>query len=223
MVDTVLQFEGDRNHVYRILRTRKNRIGSASELGVYEMSGNGLRQVTNPSEILITERDETTSGVAIAGTIEGARPLLVEIQSLVSSAVYGTPQRSTTGFDTRRMNMLLAVLEKRCGFRLGAKDVFLNITGGIKIDDTAIDLAVVCSILSSDQDVPLDNQICFAGEIGLSGEIRAVNRIDQRISEAEKLGYKKIIISKYNKFNSKDFNIKIVKCGKIEEVFRLLF
>lgn len=223
MVDTVLQFEGDRNHVYRILRTIKNRFGSASELGVYEMSGNGLRQVTNPSEILITERDENTSGVAIAGTIEGARPLLVEIQSLVSSAVYGTPQRSTTGFDTRRMNMLLAVLEKRCGFRLGAKDVFLNITGGIKIDDTAIDLAVVCSILSSDQDVPLDNQICFAGEIGLSGEIRAVNRIDQRISEAEKLGYKKIIISKYNKFNSKDFNIVIVKCGKIEEVFRLLF
>ena len=223
MVDTVLQFEGDRNHVYRILRTIKNRFGSASELGVYEMSGNGLRQVTNPSEILITERDENTSGVAIAGTIEGARPLLVEIQSLVSSAVYGTPQRSTTGFDTRRMNMLLAVLEKRCGFRLGAKDVFLNITGGIKIDDTAIDLAVVCSILSSDQDVPLDNQICFAGEIGLSGEIRAVNRIDQRISEAEKLGYKKIIISKYNKFNSKDFNIEIVKFGKIEEVFRLLF
>ena len=223
MVDTVLQFEGDRNHVYRILRTIKNRFGSASELGVYEMSGNGLRQVTNPSEILITERDENTSGVAIAGTIEGARPLLVEIQSLVSSAVYGTPQRSTTGFDTRRMNMLLAVLEKRCGFRLGAKDVFLNITGGIKIDDTAIDLAVVCSILSSDQDVPLDNQICFAGEIGLSGEIRAVNRIDQRISEAEKLGYKKIIISKYNKFNSKDFNIEIIKCGKIEEVFRLLF
>ena len=223
MVDTVLQFEGDRKHVYRILRTIKNRFGSASELGVYEMSGNGLRQVTNPSEILITERDENTSGVAIAGTIEGARPLLVEIQSLVSSAVYGTPQRSTTGFDTRRMNMLLAVLEKRCGFRLGAKDVFLNITGGIKIDDTAIDLAVVCSILSSDQDVPLDNQICFAGEIGLSGEIRAVNRIDQRISEAEKLGYEKIIISKYNKLNSKDFNIKIVKCGKIEEVFRLLF
>ena len=223
MVDTVLQFEGDRNHVYRILRTIKNRFGSASELGVYEMSGNGLRQVTNPSEILITERDENTSGVAIAGTIEGARPLLVEIQSLVSSAVYGTPQRSTTGFDTRRMNMLLAVLEKRCGFRLGAKDVFLNITGGIKIDDTAIDLAVVCSILSSDQDIPLDNQICFAGEIGLSGEIRAVNRIDQRISEAEKLGYKKIIISKYNKFNSKGFNIEIVKLGKIEEVLRLLF
>jgi len=223
MVDTVLQFEGDRHHVYRILRTVKNRFGSASELGVYEMGQNGLREVNNPSEILISDRDEETSGVAISATIEGSRPLMIEIQSLVSSAVYGTPQRSTTGFDTRRMNMLLAVLEKRCGFRLGAKDVFLNITGGIKIDDTAIDLAVVCSILSSDQDVPLDNQICFAGEIGLSGEIRAVNRIDQRISEAEKLGYKKIIISKYNKFNSKDFNIEIVKCGKIEDVFRLLF
>ena len=223
MVDTVLQFEGDRNYVYRILRTVKNRFGSASELGVYEMSGIGLRQVTNPSEILISERDEKTSGVAIAGTIEGARPLLVEIQSLVSSAVYGTPQRSATGYDTRRMNMLLAVLEKRCGFRLGAKDVFLNITGGIKIDDTAIDLAVVCSILSSDQDVALDTQICFAGEIGLSGEIRAVNRIDQRIAEAEKLGYNKIVISKYNKLNAKDFKIKIVKCGKIEEVFKLLF
>jgi DNA repair protein RadA/Sms len=201
----------------------KNRFGSASELGVYEMSGTGLREVTNPSEILISERDEKTSGVAIAGTIEGARPLLVEIQSLVSSAVYGTPQRSSTGYDTRRMNMLLAVLEKRCGFKLGAKDVFLNITGGIKIDDTAIDLAVVCSILSSDQDVALDTQICFAGEIGLSGEIRAVNRIDQRIAEAEKLGYNKIVISKYNKFNAKDFKIKIVKCGKIEEVFKLLF
>ena len=223
MVDTVLQFEGDRNYVYRILRTVKNRFGSASELGVYEMNGSGLREVANPSEILISERDEKTSGVAIAGTIEGARPLLVEIQSLVSSAVYGTPQRSATGFDTRRMNMLLAVLEKRCGFRLGAKDVFLNITGGIKIDDTAIDLAVVCSILSSDQDAALDTQICFAGEIGLSGEIRAVNRIDQRIAEAEKLGYNKIVISKYNKLDSKNFKIKIVKCGKIEEVFKLLF
>ena len=223
MVDTVLQFEGDRNYVYRILRTIKNRFGSASELGVYEMNGSGLREVANPSEILISERDEKTSGVAIAGTIEGARPLLVEIQSLVSSAVYGTPQRSATGFDTRRMNMLLAVLEKKCGFRLGAKDVFLNITGGIKIDDTAIDLAVICSILSSDQDIALDTQICFAGEVGLSGEIRAVNRIEQRIAEAEKLGYKKIVISKYNKLNSKHFKIEIVKCGKIEEVFKFLF
>lgn len=223
MVDTVLQFEGDRNYIYRILRTVKNRFGSASELGVYEMNSYGLREVANPSEILISERDEKTSGVAVAGTIEGARPLLIEIQSLVSSAVYGTPQRSATGFDTKRMNMLLAVLEKRCGFRLGAKDVFLNITGGIRIDDTAIDLAVICSILSSDQNIELDTQICFAGEIGLSGEIRAVNRIDQRIAEAEKLGYKQIVISKYNNLNSKDFKIKISKFGKIEEVFRLLF
>ena len=223
MVDTVLQFEGDRNYVYRILRTIKNRFGSASELGVYEMNQEGLREVNNPSEILISERDEATSGVGIAATIEGARPLLVEIQSLVSTAVYGTPQRSATGYDTKRMNMLLAVLEKRCGFRLAAKDVFLNITGGIKIDDTAIDLAVVCSILSSDRDVALDTLTCFAGEIGLSGEIRAVNRIENRISEAEKLGYKKIIISKYNKFNPKDFNIEIIQSRKIEEVFRLLF
>ena len=223
MVDTVLQFEGDRNYVYRILRTIKNRFGSASELGVYEMSQEGLREVNNPSEILISERDEATSGVGIAATIEGARTLLVEIQSLVSTAVYGTPQRSATGYDTKRMNMLLAVLEKRCGFMLAAKDVFLNITGGIKIDDTAIDLAVVCSILSSDRDIALDTLTCFAGEIGLSGEIRAINRIENRIAEAEKLGYKKIIISKYNKFNTKGFKIEIVQCGKIEEVFRTLF
>jgi DNA repair protein RadA/Sms len=223
MVDTVLQFEGDRNYIYRILRTIKNRFGSASELGVYEMSQDGLREVSNPSEILISERDTPTSGVGIAATIEGARPLLVEIQSLVSTAVYGNPQRSATGFDTKRMNMLLAVLEKRCGFKLGAKDVFLNITGGIKINDTAIDLAVVCSILSSDQDISLDTLVCFAGEIGLSGEIRAVNRIENRIKEAEKLGYKKIIISKYNKLSGAKFNIEIQKFGKIEEVFRLLF
>ena len=223
MVDTVLQFEGDRNYVYRILRTIKNRFGSASELGVYEMNQEGLREVSNPSEILISERDEATSGVGIAATIEGARPLLVEIQSLVSTAVYGTPQRSATGYDTKRMNMLLAVLEKKCGFRLGAKDVFLNITGGIKINDTAIDLAIVCSILSSDQDTPLDTLTCFAGEIGLSGEIRAVNRIENRIAEAEKLGYKQIIISKYNKLSTKDLKIKIIQCRKIEEVFKLLF
>ena len=223
MVDTVLQFEGDRNYIYRILRTVKNRFGSASELGVYEMSQDGLREVSNPSEILISERDTPTSGVGIAATIEGARPLLVEIQSLVSTAVYGNPQRSATGFDTKRMNMLLAVLEKRCGFKLGAKDVFLNITGGIKINDTAIDLAVVCSILSSDQDISLDTLVCFAGEIGLSGEIRAVNRIENRIKEAEKLGYKKIIISKYNKLSGAKFNIEIQKFGKIEEVFRILF
>lgn len=223
MVDTVLQFEGDRNYVYRILRTIKNRFGSASELGVYEMNQLGLREVNNPSEILISERDEATSGVSIAATIEGARPLLVEIQSLVSSAVYGTPQRSATGFDTKRMNMLLAVLEKRCGFKLASKDVFLNITGGIKIEDTAIDLAIVCSILSSDNNIELDTLICFAGEIGLSGEIRAVKRIEDRIAEAEKLGYKQIIISKYNKLSGKKHNISINKCGKIEEVFRLLF
>ena len=223
MVDTVIQFEGDRNYVYRILRTIKNRFGSASELGVYEMTQEGLREVNNPSEILISERDEATSGVGIAATIEGARPLLIEIQSLVSTAVYGTPQRSATGYDTKRMNMLLAVLEKRCGFRLGVKDVFLNITGGIKIDDTAIDLAVICSILSSDRDIALDTLTCFAGEIGLSGEIRAINRIESRITEAERLGYKQIFISKYNKFNEKKHNIKIVKCGKIEQVFKLLF
>ncbi len=223
MVDTVLQFEGDRNYIYRILRTIKNRFGSASELGVYEMSQDGLREVSNPSELLISERDSPTSGVGIAATIEGARPLLVEIQSLVSTAVYGNPQRSATGFDTKRMNMLLAVLEKRCGFKLGAKDVFLNITGGIKINDTAIDLAVVCSILSSDQDISLDTLVCFAGEIGLSGEIRAVNRIENRIKEAEKLGYKKIIISKFNKLGGAKFNIEVQKFGKIEELFRILF
>ena len=223
MVDTVLQFEGDRNYVYRILRTIKNRFGSASELGVYEMNGSGLREVSNPSEILISERDEKTSGVAIAGTIEGARPLLVEIQSLVSSAVYGTPQRSATGFDTRRMNMLLAVLEKRCGFRLGAKDVFLNITGGIKIDDTAIDLAVICSILSSDQDVALDTQICFAGEIGLSGEIRPIPKAEQRIQEAKKLGFKNLVISKYSKINGVQNSIKIKYLSNVESLVKFLF
>jgi DNA repair protein RadA/Sms len=223
MVDTVLQFEGDRNHVYRILRTIKNRFGSASELGVYQMGQGGLRQVNNPSEILISERDEPTSGVAISATMEGARPLLIEIQSLVSSAVYGTPQRSATGYDGKRLNMLLAVLEKRCGFRLGAKDVFLNITGGIKIDDTATDLAIICSVLSSDKNVPLGMEICFAAEIGLSGELRAVTRIEERILEAEKLGYKQIVISKHSKVSKKDFKIEIKQCGKIEGVFRLFF
>ena len=223
MVDTVLQFEGDRNHVYRILRTIKNRFGSASELGVYQMGQGGLRQVSNPSEILISQRDEPTSGVAISATMEGARPLLIEIQSLVSSAVYGTPQRSATGYDGKRLNMLLAVLEKRCGFRLGAKDVFLNITGGIKIDDTATDLAVICSVLSSDKNVPLGMDVCFSAEIGLSGELRAVTRIEERILEAEKLGYKQIVISKHSKVSKKDFKIEIKQCGKIEEVFRLFF
>jgi len=223
MVDTVLQFEGDRNHMYRILRTIKNRFGSASELGVYQMGEGGLRQVNNPSEILISERDEPTSGVAISATIEGVRPLLIEIQSLVSSAVYGTPQRSATGYDGKRLNMLLAVLEKKCGFRLGAKDVFLNITGGIKIDDTASDLAIISSVFSSDQNIPLDMNICFAAEIGLSGELRAVTRMEERILEAEKLGYKQIIISKHSKVSKKDFKIIIKQCGKIEEVFSLLF
>ena len=223
MVDTVLQFEGDRNHVYRILRTIKNRFGSASELGVYQMGQGGLRQVSNPSEIVISQRDEPTSGVAISATMEGARPLLIEIQSLVSSAVYGTPQRSATGYDGKRLNMLLAVLEKRCGFRLGAKDVFLNITGGIKIDDTATDLAVICSVLSSDKNVPLGMDVCFAAEIGLSGELRAVTRIEERILEAEKLGYKQIVISKHSKVSKKDFKIEIKQCGKVEEVFRLFF
>ena len=223
MVDTVLQFEGDRNHIYRILRATKNRFGSAAELGVYEMNQEGLRQVNNPSEILISERNEDASGVSIASTIEGARPLMIEVQSLVSSAVYGNPQRSATGFDLRRLNMLLAVLEKKCGFRLAVKDVFLNITGGIKIDDTAIDLAVICSVLSSDQNMPMSTQTCFAAEVGLSGEIRAVNRIEQRISEAEKLGYKRIIISPHNKFNSEQFSINITTCSKVEQVLQLLF
>jgi DNA repair protein RadA/Sms len=225
MVDTVLQFEGDRNHVYRLLRTTKNRFGSTNELGIYEMQGSGLREVTNPSEILITAREELVSGVAIAATMEGLRPMLIETQALVSSAAYGTPQRSSTGFDLRRLAMLLAVLEKRCGFRLGVKDVFLNIAGGIKVEDPGIDLALVCAVLSSNEDMPISPKVCFAGEVGLSGEIRPVNRIDQRISEAEKLGFEHIFISKYNKkgLDIKSYGIKITMVGKIEEVFSLLF
>ena len=189
MVDTVLQFEGDRNHVFRILRAHKNRFGSTNELGIYEMQGSGLREVSNPSELLISKKDEDLSGNAIAATLEGVRPLMIEVQALVSTAVYGTPQRSATGFNAKRLNMLLAVLEKRAGFRLGAKDVFLNITGGITVDDPAIDLAVVASILSSNEDVALQKDFCFAAEVGLSGEIRPVQRVDQRILEAEKLGF----------------------------------
>lgn len=225
MVDTVLQFEGDRNHVYRLLRTAKNRFGSTNELGIYEMQGSGLREVSNPSEILITAREELVSGVAIAATMEGMRPMLIETQALVSSAAYGTPQRSSTGFDLRRLSMLLAVLEKRCGFRLGIKDVFLNIAGGIKVEDPGIDLALVCAVLSSNEDMPISPKVCFAGEVGLSGEIRPVNRIDQRISEAEKLGFEHIFISKYNKkgLDLKNYHIKITMVGKIEEVFSLLF
>lgn len=225
MVDTVLQFEGDRNHVYRLLRTTKNRFGSTNELGIYEMQGSGLREVSNPSEILITAREELVSGVAIAATMEGLRPMLIETQALVSTAAYGTPQRSSTGFDLRRLAMLLAVLEKRCGFRLGVKDVFLNIAGGIKVEDPGIDLALVCAVLSSNEDMPISPKVCFAGEVGLSGEIRPVNRIDQRISEAEKLGFEHIFISKYNKkgLDLKTYSIKITMVGKIEDVFGLLF
>lgn len=224
MVDVVLQFEGDRNHVYRLLRTVKNRFGSTNELGIYEMLGSGLRQVENPSEILITNTESDLSGIAIASTLEGARPLLIEVQALVSTAAYGTPQRSSTGFDSKRLNMLLAVLEKRCGFKLGAKDVFLNIAGGIKVDDPAIDLAVVASIMSSNADLPITGKICFAAEVGLSGEIRPVNRIEQRIYEAEKLGFESIIISKYNKgIDPKNFKINLISCGVINEVIRSLF
>ncbi|MFI5164663.1 MAG: DNA repair protein RadA [Bacteroidia bacterium] len=225
MVDTVLQFEGDRHHIYRLLRTLKNRFGSTNELGIYEMTGVGLREVSNPSEILITAREEPMSGVAIATMMEGVRPMLIEIQTLVSSAVYGTPQRTTTGFDTKRLSMLLAVLEKRCGFRLAAKDVFLNIAGGIKVEDPAIDLAVICATLSSSEDIPISQKFCFAAEVGLSGEIRPVSRIESRISEAEKLGFEQIFISKYNLkgLNQKNFGIKIVSVAKVEDVFRLLF
>ena len=225
MVDTVLQFEGDRNHIYRLLRTTKNRFGSTNELGIYEMQGSGLREVSNPSEILISNREDDLSGSAIAATMEGLRPMLIEIQALVSTAAYGTPQRSTTGFDSKRLNMLLAVLEKRCGFRLGSKDVFLNIAGGIKVDDPSIDLAVVSAVLSSNEDIPVDTKTCFAAEVGLSGEIRAVSRIDQRIAEAEKLGFERIFVSQYNLkgLDKKSFGIKIIACKKIEDVFALLF
>ncbi|CAM4030149.1 DNA repair protein RadA [Flavobacterium antarcticum] len=223
MVDTVLQFEGDRNHIYRILRSLKNRFGSTAELGIYEMLGTGLREVSNPSEILISHKEEQLSGTAIASTLEGMRPLMIEIQALVSTAVYGTPQRSTTGYNAKRLNMILAVLEKRAGFRLGAKDVFLNITGGISVDDPAIDLAVVAAILSSNEDIPVDKDFCFAGEVGLSGEIRPVNRVDQRIQEAEKLGFSAIFVSKYNKISLKKTVIKVRLVSKIEDVVEELF
>lgn len=218
MVDTVLQFEGDRNHVFRILRANKNRFGSTSELGIYEMQGSGLREVSNPSEILISKKDEELSGNAIAATLEGLRPLMIEVQALVSTAVYGTPQRSATGFNAKRLNMLLAVLEKRAGFRLGAKDVFLNITGGITVDDPAIDLAVVAAILSSNEDEALQKDFCFAAEVGLSGEIRPVQRVEQRILEAEKLGFSTIFVSKYNKISLKNTAIKIQLISKIEDL-----
>jgi DNA repair protein RadA/Sms len=232
MVDTVLQFEGDRHHVYRILRTVKNRFGSASELGIYEMLGEGLREVSNPSEILLSQRDEPLSGITISATLEGMRPMLIETQALVSTSAYGTPQRTATGFDTKRMSMLLAVLEKRCGFRLGAKDVFLNITGGIRVEDPAIDLGLAAAIISSHEDIPIPFKTCFAGEIGLSGEIRAVNRVEQRIAEAQKLGFNQIFISKYNlpsggqdkkRMDLSRYDIEIKIVSSIEEVFSLLF
>ena len=218
MVDTVLQFEGDRNHVFRILRANKNRFGSTNELGIYEMQGSGLREVSNPSEILISKKDDELSGNAVAATLEGMRPLMIEVQALVSTAVYGTPQRSATGFNAKRLNMLLAVLEKRAGFRLGAKDVFLNITGGITVDDPAIDLAVVAAILSSNEDEALQKDYCFAAEVGLSGEIRPVQRVEQRILEAEKLGFSTIFVSKYNKISLKNTVIKIQLISKIEDL-----
>ena len=225
MVDTVLQFEGDRHHVYRILRAVKNRFGSASELGIYEMQGSGLREVSNPSEILLSQREEPLSGITISAMMEGLRPMLVEVQALVSVSAYGTPQRSATGFDTKRMNMLLAVLEKRCGFRLSTQDVFLNIAGGLRVEDPAIDLAVIVSIISSHENIPVGLKACFAAEVGLSGEIRAVNRVEQRIAEAEKLGFEQIFISRYNKkgLDTSRYQIEIRTVAKVEEVFTALF
>lgn len=225
MVDTVLQFEGERNYGYRILRSIKNRFGATSELGIYEMHDKGLREVTNPSEILVSQREDEISGVTVAAMMEGARPLLIETQALVSTAAYGTPQRSTTGFDGRRLNMLLAVLEKRSGFRLGSKDVFLNIAGGLRVDDPAIDLAVVIAVLSSNEDLPVNQKACFAAEVGLSGEIRPVNRVLQRIAEAEKLGFEEIYISNYNMkgVDRKKYKIDIRAVRKVEDVFRLIF
>ena len=225
LVDTVLQFEGDQHYMYRILRSIKNRFGSTAELGIYEMRQDGLRQVSNPSELLLSQDHEGMSGVAIASAIEGVRPFLIETQALVSSAVYGNPQRSATGFDIRRMNMLLAVLEKRVGFKLAQKDVFLNIAGGLKVNDPAIDLAVISAILSSNMDAAIEPEVCMAGEIGLSGEIRPVNRIEQRIGEAEKLGFKRFILPKYNMqgIDTKKLRIELVPVRKVEEAFRTLF
>ena len=225
MVDTVLQFEGDRHLAYRILRTTKNRFGSTSEIGIYEMLGSGLRQISNPSEILISQKEGYVSGVSIGATIEGNRPLLIEIQSLVSPASYGTPQRTTTGFDQKRLNMLLAVLEKRCGFRLSTQDVFLNMAGGITVEDPAIDLANCISIVSSLQEIAVSDKICFAAEIGLGGELRAVNRIDQRISEAEKLGFQEIYISRFSQksVDTKKTKIRVKSFGKLSEVCDDLF
>ncbi len=224
MVDTVLQFEGDRHHYYRILRTLKNRFGSTSELGIYEMQGEGLKQVPNPSEILLSPRDESLSGISITAVLEGSRVIVLESQALISPSVFGTPQRSSIGFDPRRMNMLLAVLEKKCGFRLGMQDVFLNITGGIKVEDPAIDLCLVVSILSSFLDIPIPNDYCFTGEIGLSGELRAIHKIEQRIQEAKKLGFKQIFIPKMKgKKLANQNQFKIVEISKLEDLVDILF
>jgi len=223
MVDVVLQFEGDQHHLYRLVRALKNRFGATAEIGIYEMVESGLREVSNPSEVLISKKEEQLSGTSVGVMTEGARPLLIEIQALVSTAVYGTPQRSSTGFETKRLNMLLAVLEKRCGFRLGAKDVFLNITGGLRVDDPALDLAVAAAILSSDQDLPLPPLACFAGEVGLTGEIRPVSRVEQRIREAEKLGFEAIYISKYNKVKAGQYAIKVIEVAKFDELLNQLF
>jgi DNA repair protein RadA/Sms len=225
MVDTVLQFEGDRHLTYRILRTSKNRFGSTHELGIYEMRAEGLRAVSNPSEILLTQREEVLNGVAIGAMLEGNRPLLIEIQSLVSPATYGTPQRSSTGHDAKRLNMLLAVLEKRGGMRLGQQDVFLNVAGGLRVDDPGLDLAVCASLISSYEDTPVSEQICFAGEVGLGGEIRAVSRIENRIAEAEKLGFKKIMVSKYavKGMDLSKYKIQIIQVSKLEEMYQLIF
>lgn len=225
IVDVVIQFEGDQHHIYRVLRSIKNRFGSTAELGIYEMRREGLRQVNNPSELLLGDRHNGMSGVAIASAIEGVSPFLIEVQSLVSSAVYGTPQRSATGFDTRRMNMLLAVLEKRVGFKLAQKDVYLNIAGGLRVNDPAIDLPVISAILSSNMDVEIEPTLCMAGEVGLSGEIRPVNRIEQRIAEAQKLGFKEIIVPAANikRLDLARFEIKVHPASKVEEAFRIIF
>ncbi|MCL4109566.1 UNVERIFIED_CONTAM: hypothetical protein GTU68_061713 [Idotea baltica] len=224
IVDTVLQFEGDRHHTYRLLRTIKNRFGSTAEIGIYEMLSDGLRQVNNPSELLITESSTPLSGVSISATVEGMRPLLIETQALVSKAVYGTPQRSTTGFDIKRLHMLIAVLEKRCGFQLGDKDVFVNIAGGLKVVDPAIDLSIVAALLSSNDDLPLSGKMCFAGEVGLSGEVRTVTKIEQRIGEAEKLGFEQIFIAKnYKGLNPKDFKIQIKQVPTVVELYNEVF
>ncbi len=225
IVDTVLQFEGDQHYLYRILRTIKNRFGSASELGIYEMTGKGLRQVSNPSDLLISEKEETLSGIAIGASMEGLRPMLIETQALVTHSVYGTPQRTVNGFDLRRLQLLLAVLEKRGGFQFGVKDVFLNIAGGLRVEDPSIDLAIISALLSSYNDQPISYRYCFSGEVGLSGEIRPVNRIEQRIAEADKLGFEKIFISKINKkgLDMKRYNIEVVMCGRVEELYKKLF